>query len=90
MRIIKDRVFQKQFYVILKKIAYDKPMASLKFEKELSQRIKNLVDFPYQYRPSNYFEDKAYRDLIYSGYTIIYKVEKEQILILEIFKWQER
>ncbi len=37
-----------------------------------------------------YMEDKAYRDMIYQGYTIIYKVEKEKILILEIFKWQNK
>jgi hypothetical protein len=61
-----------------------------KFEHELNQRIKNLTYFPFQYRPSYYFENQAYRDLIYSGYTIIYKVENQKIMILEIFKWQER
>lgn len=35
-------------------------------------------------------QDRAYRDMIYQGYTIIYKVEKEKILILEIFKWQNK
>ncbi len=35
-------------------------------------------------------KDKAYRDLIHQGYTVIYKVEEEKILILEIFKWQQR
>lgn len=90
MTIIKDILFQKQLYNILKTIANDKPSASLKFEKEINKRIKNLVDFPYQYRPSYYFEDKAYRDMIYSGYTIIYKVIEDKIMILEIFKWQAR
>ncbi len=50
----------------------------------------NLLDFPYQYRQSLYFEDESYRDLVYQGYTIIYKVEEERVLILEIFKWIER
>ena len=39
---------------------------------------------------SYYFDEKAYRDMIHQGYTIIYKVDKERIIILEIFKWQER
>jgi len=26
--------------------------------------------------------------MIYEGYTIIYKVESDKILILDIFKWQ--
>jgi len=37
-----------------------------------------------------YFEDKKYRDLIFKGYTIIYKVENNEIKILDIFKWQDR
>jgi len=71
-------------------IRQDKVSASIQFEKQLNKKIKNLVDFPYQYRASYYFDNKAYRDLIHQGYTVIYKVEKERIIILEIFKWQDR
>jgi len=90
MRIIKDRLFREQLFGILKFIAHDKLSASKKFEHELNRLIKNLVDNPYKMRASYYFEDKTYRDLIYQGYTVIYKIETEQILILEIFKWQEK
>ncbi|MDF1874628.1 hypothetical protein JHD48_02640 [Sulfurimonas sp. SAG-AH-194-I05] len=41
-------------------------------------------------RPSIYFEDANYRDLIFKGYTVIYKVEDEEIKVLDIFKWQDR
>ena len=41
-------------------------------------------------RQSLYFEDDRYRDLIFKGYTIIYKVEDDTIKVLDIFKWQER
>ncbi|MCX6052727.1 MAG: type II toxin-antitoxin system RelE/ParE family toxin [Campylobacterales bacterium] len=75
---------------ILKFIKKDKISASKKFENELEKKIKNLVNFPNKFKQSTYFEDKAYRDLIHDGYTIIYKVEEEKITILEIFKWQER
>jgi len=90
MTIEKKPKFTKALANILRRIANDKPSAAKKFEQELNQRIKNLINFPYQYRPSYYFEDEAYRDLIYKGYTIIYKVKNETIMILEIFKWQER
>ena len=57
-------------------------------------KVVNLVisdiDNVLRFKLKNYFEDKAYRDMIYQGYTIIYKVEKEKILILEIFKWQNK
>ena len=90
MKIIKDIYFSKQLYNILKNIASDKASAAITFEKELNQKIKSLVDFPYLGRASYYFDDKSYRDLIYKGYTVIYKVEKDRIVVLEIFKWQER
>ena len=41
-------------------------------------------------RPSIYFKDIKYRDLIFKGYTVIYKVEEDEIKILDIFKWQDR
>jgi len=90
MTIIKDMLFQKQLFNILYYIAKDKKSAAQKFENELNTSIKNLIHFPYQFRSSSYFDDDSYRDLVYSGYTVIYKVEKEKILILEIFKWQNR
>jgi len=90
MMIIRDIYFSKQLYSILKIVAKDKPSAARLFEKKLNKKINNLLIFPYQYRASYYFEDKAYRDLTYQGYTIIYKVEDKRIIILEIFKWQNR
>lgn len=86
--IIRDIRFSIQLLSILRYIAKDKKFATVDFESELNQKINDLVYFPLKYRASFYFEDKAYRDIIYQGYTIIYKVEKEKILILEIFKWQ--
>ena len=90
MIIIRDIRFSMQLLSILKYIAKDKKSAAVDFESELNQKIKDLVYFPLRYRTSFYIEDEAYRDMIYQGYTIIYKVEKEKILILEIFKWQNK
>jgi plasmid stabilization system protein ParE len=90
MTIEKKPKFLKELFSILRLIRGDKISASIQFEKQLNKKIKNLQDFPYQYRASYYFEDKSYRDLIYQGYTVIYKVEDERIIILEIFKWQDR
>lgn len=75
---------------ILTYIKNDKPLAAKKFENRLNEQICNLIDFPLKHRKSIYFDDENYRDLIYHGYTIVYKIENEKILILDIFKWQER
>ncbi|KIM05586.1 MAG: hypothetical protein KN64_03665 [Sulfurovum sp. AS07-7] len=90
MTIIKDVYFMNRLYIILRYIARDKKSASKKFENELNQKIKALIDSPYKYRASYYFESNEYRDLIYHGYTIIYKVQSDKILVLDIFKWQEK
>jgi plasmid stabilization system protein ParE len=90
MIIEKKPKFLKELFSVLRIIRQDKVSASIQFEKQLNKKIKNLVDFPHQCRASYYFDNKAYRDLIHQGYTIIYKVEKERIIILEIFKWQNR
>ncbi len=75
---------------ILKYISKDKKTPAVKFEKELNEMLMLLKDNPQMCRKSYYFDDERYRDLIYSAYTIIYKIEEEKILILEIFKWQNR
>ena len=90
MTIEKKPRFLRELVSILRLIREDKVSASVQFEKQLNKKIKNLLDFPYQYRASYYFDDKVYRDLIHQGYTVIYKVEEERIIILEIFKWQNR
>ena len=90
MIIEKKRTFLKALQKILIFIGQDKSSAALNFEKELNKKIENIVSFPYKYRKSYYFEDESYRDLIYKGYTIIYKIDEQTIKILDIFKWQDK
>ena len=90
MKIQKDKKYLIALFAIIQYIAQDKPFAAKAFAKELDKHILNLVQFPYQYRQSHYYEDERYRDLTYKGYTIIYKVTDEIIQILDIFKWVEK
>lgn len=39
------------------------------------------------YRKSNYADNENIRDLIFKGYTIVYEIKKNELLILDIFKW---
>lgn len=68
----------------------DKPSAAKAFAKELDKHILDLLQFPYKYRQSHYYEDEHYRDLTYKGYTVIYKITEDAIQILDIFKWVEK
>ena len=68
-------------------IAQDKPNASLNFAKEVESFILIIPDNPYKYRKSHYFDDRNIRDMIYKGYTIIFRIKpiKNVIEILRIF-----
>ena len=90
MTIIRDIKFSTQLLGILQYISKDKKSAAIKFAKDLNAILGALPNFPLKHRKSHYMDDEAYRDLIYKGYTVIYKVETDKILILEIFKWQNR
>lgn len=90
MIVEKKPKYLKNLFSILKYIASDKPSASLNFEKVLEQKLSDLLLFPLQYKASFYIKNEVYRDMVYEGYTIIYKVETDKILILDIFKWQNR
>ncbi|RLA84345.1 MAG: type II toxin-antitoxin system RelE/ParE family toxin [Epsilonproteobacteria bacterium] len=87
MEIIRADFFKAQLRDISFHIAKDKVGASKLFRKELNLSIDNLVNFPYKFRPSYYYEDENIRDMIFNGYSIIYRVnqEKDVIEILEIF-----
>ena len=90
MKIVIEIGFSEPLLIILATIAKDKKSASKKFNKDLKEKIELLLESPFMHRPSIYFEDIKYRDLIFKGYTIIYKVEDNEIRILDIFKWQDR
>ncbi len=90
MTIQKDKQYLLSLFAIIRYIAKDKPSAAKAFEKELDQYILDLVQFPYKYRQSHYYDDEHYRDLTYKGYTVIYKITDETIQILDIFKWVEK
>ena len=90
MIIEKKTLYLKQLQNIIRFISQDKPIAALNFEKELNKKLKQILSNPKIHRKSHYFDDENYRDLIYKGYTIIYKIENNTVKILDIFKWQER
>jgi hypothetical protein len=87
MNIIYSPVFEVNFFKVIDKIAEDKPIASINFAEDLEKMIFNLPNFPFKNRQSIYFEDKNIRDMIFKGYTIVYKINLQQnnIYILDIF-----
>jgi len=89
MKIIRSRKFLNKLKNILAYIAKDKISAAKQFRKDLNEKIKNLIYFPYKYRKSYYFNDENIRDMVFKGYTIIYKIDKNKIILLDIFKKEQ-
>lgn len=85
MVIKKSDQYKKELKIILEHIAKDKVSAMIKFRRELNSQIDSLINMPYKYRKSYYHSDENVRDMVFSGYTIIYKIYDEYIQIVEIF-----
>lgn len=90
MKIIIEIGFSEPLLKILTTISKDKKSAARQFSIDLKDKINLLLESPFMCKASQYFEDTKYRDLTFKGYTIIYKVENDEIKVLDIFKWQDR
>jgi plasmid stabilization system protein ParE len=78
--------FSENFYFLLNEIvdfiAKDKPQASRKFKNNLISLLKKDLQFPYNYKKSNYFDKEIYRDYTHKGYTISYEINDEEQLVI--------
>ena len=78
--------FSENFYFLLNEIvdyiAKDKPQASRKFKNNLIGLLKKDLQFPYNYKKSNYFDKETYRDYPHKGNTISYEINDEEQLVI--------
>lgn len=56
------------------------------FINELKQQIKTLEQMPQRCKKSLYTNSENTHDLIYKGYTIVYKIINDNIHILTLFR----
>jgi len=89
MKIVRKREFVNELKNIISFIALDSVNRAKQFKKEIDNKIDDIAYFPYKCRKSIHYDSKEVRDLIYKGYTVVYRInkEKELIEVLEIFKW---
>jgi len=73
-------------------IAKDKPEAARKFKKDIIKRIKQLSQSPYSNRKSIYFDRFDIRDLIFKGYTIVYKIDEinKTIIVFGFTRFEDK
>lgn len=92
MIVIRKREYLNELKKILSFIAQDSVNRAKVFKKQLDLRVDNLPHFPYKYRQSFHYENENVRDLIYKGYTIVYRINQknESIEVIDIFKWVDK
>jgi len=90
MEIIRSKKYTLSLQNIITYISKDSKTRAFNFKNELDEVVNNLVNMPYKFRPSIYFKDENKRDLIFKGYTIVYKIDepKDTITIIGIKKYQ--
>ena len=92
MKIKYNPLFIQKFKNIWDYISKDNIHSANKFQKQLEAKINTIVNFPYKARKSFYYDDNDIRDYIFKGYTIPYLINtaKDEIVILDIFKWIDK
>jgi len=60
-----------------------------KFISELKQSIKSLETMPMRCRKSYYTDDENSHDLIYKKYTIVFKIIKDTVYVVSVFRQRE-
>lgn len=91
MQIIRDLKYLEQLDSILDYIAQSGSInKSLDFLNKLDMSISKLTYMPKKFRKSYYYNDLNIRDMIFEGYTVPYLIDNDFIVILDIFKWEDR
>jgi len=91
MSVVYEDQFKSELRNILSFIARDKKSTANKFAYDLKELIETtLARNPKMYKVSLYFSDENYHDMVFKGYTIIYKMVENEIRVLDVFKWQIR
>lgn len=88
MKIETTTEFRKKVERQIQYISLDKPKAARNFKSAIFSEIKKLKEMPYKNKQSKFFDDENIRELIFRGYSIVYIVENEKIVVFGFHKWE--
>jgi plasmid stabilization system protein ParE len=89
MKILFKETFLKRLENQIEYISSDSPERARKFKNDLLKRIKEIPKNPYKYRKSIYFESSKIRDLVFKGYTVVFRINEDQIEVFGFVKYQK-
>ena len=87
MKIVYSSLTKEQLYNIKEYISLDNKKNAIIFLSKIKNKIEILATYPYLGKINTTFNLDNMRDFVIFGYKIIYKCNKESILILSIYKY---
>jgi len=90
MKIVFKETFVIRLEKQLKYIAKDNPRSAKRLKKDLLTKIRRISSNPKQFRKSIYFDDNSIIDLVFKGYTIVFRITETQIEVFGFVKFQEK
>lgn len=81
--------FIAKLQLVLEKIAEDKKSAAHSFRREIVRECKSLSYFPYRCRRSIHYNDDNICDLIFKGWTVMYKITANEIKVFALTKYED-
>lgn len=87
MKIIYSLQAKQQLYSIKEYISVDNKKTAIEYLSKIKNKIELLGHYPYIGKVNSTFNLNNIRDFVVFGYKIIYKINKENILILAIYKY---
>ncbi len=86
MKIIYSKQAKEQLYNIKEYIAQDNKTIAIEYLLRIKYKIEILRHYPYIGKMNATFNMNHIRDFVVFGYKIIYKINKESLIILAIYK----
>lgn len=87
MKIVYSSLSKEQLYNIKEYISLDNKKNAIIFLSKIKNKIEILATYPYLGKINTTFNLDNIRDFVIFGYKIIYKINRESILILSIYKY---
>ncbi len=87
MKIIYSKQAKEQLYSIKEYIAHDNKTVAIEYLSKIKYKIEMLMHYPYIGKVNATFNMNHIRDFVVFGYKVIYKINKESLTILTIYKY---
>ena len=84
MRLVWSPLALDRVTEIAEYIALDNSIAAQRWVDKLFSKVERLSEFPHRGRMVPEIDNKAFRELIFGNYRVIYRVEKDQVSILTV------